>query len=55
MNLENLDCFYYVSELFFTLPNDTKLTQLDALTFTSFTPVLHIHIKYVQTARLWSI
>ena len=44
-NLENLDCFYYVSELFFKLPNDTTLTQFDAFTFISLTPVVHILIK----------
>ena len=36
---------YQVFELFFKLPNDTKLTHLNVFTFTFFTPVLHIYMK----------
>ena len=48
--LRNLNPSYYVSELFFKIKNDPELTHLNASTFTSFTHVLHIYMKYVPVA-----
>ena len=38
------------NQLFFKLPNYTKLTHMNAFTFTSVTPVLHIYMKQVRAA-----
>lgn len=50
--LRNLHLSYQVSEIFFKLPNGTKLIHLKAFTFTSFIPVLHIYLIQLQAAGL---
>ena len=49
-----------VSELFFKLPNDTKLTHFNPFTFISFTPVMQIYLtvfdlEYFVASRQWPI